>query len=68
MRKVMEVEEAAKAGDVVMMLVPDELCADIYNKQVAPYMTEGKALAFAHGFIHPVGGAGQVEGDLQKAV
>ncbi len=27
-----------------------ELCADIYNKQVAPYMTEGKALAFAHGF------------------
>ena len=51
--QVMEVEEAAKAGDVVMMLVPDELCADIYNKQVAPYMTEGKALAFAHGFnIH----------------
>jgi ketol-acid reductoisomerase len=50
---VMEVEEAAKAGDVVMMLVPDELCADIYNTQVAPYMTEGKALAFAHGFnIH----------------
>ena len=51
--KVMEVEEAAAAGDVVMMLVPDELCADIYNKQIAPYMTEGKALAFAHGFnIH----------------
>ena len=51
--KVMEVEDAAKAGDIVMMLVPDELCADIYNKQVAPYMTEGKALAFAHGFnIH----------------
>jgi ketol-acid reductoisomerase len=49
----MEVEEAAKAGDIVMMLVPDELCADIYNKQIAPYMTEGKALAFAHGFnIH----------------
>ena len=50
---VMEVEEAAKAGDIVMMLVPDELCADIYNKQIAPYMTEGKTLAFAHGFnIH----------------
>ena len=48
--KVMEVEEAAKAGDIVMMLVPDELCADIYNKQIVPYMTEGKALAFAHGF------------------
>ena len=51
--QVMEVSEAAKAGDVVMMLVPDELCADIYYSQVAPYMTEGKALAFAHGFnIH----------------
>ena len=51
--RVMEVEEAAKAGDIVMMLVPEELCADIYNKQIAPYMTEGKTLAFAHGFnIH----------------
>ena len=51
--KVMEVEEAAKAGDIVMMLVPDELCANIYSKQIEPYMTEGKTLAFAHGFnIH----------------
>ena len=51
--KVLEVEEAAKAGDIVMMLVPDELAADVYNKQVAPHMTEGKTLAFAHGFnIH----------------
>ena len=51
--RVMEVEEAAAAGDIVMMLVPDELAADIYNRQVAPYMTEGKTLAFAHGFnIH----------------
>jgi ketol-acid reductoisomerase len=51
--KVMEVEDAAKAGDIVMMLVPDELCAEIYHKQVEKYMTEGKALAFAHGFnIH----------------
>ena len=51
--QVMEVEEAAKAGDIVMMLVPDELCADIYNKQVAPYMTEGKACACAW-FQHPL--------------
>ena len=48
--RVMEVEEAAAAGDIVMMLVPDELAADIYNRQVAPHMTEGKTLAFAHGF------------------
>ncbi len=51
--KVMEVEDAAKAADVVMMLVPDELAADIYNTQVAPYMKEGDVLCFAHGFnIH----------------
>ncbi len=50
---VMSIEDAAKAGDLVMMLVPDELAADIYNKQVAPNMKEGDILAFAHGFnIH----------------
>jgi ketol-acid reductoisomerase len=50
---VMEVEEAAKAGDIVMMLVPDEVSADIYNKQVAPYMKDGDVLCYAHGFnIH----------------
>lgn len=51
--RVMEVEDAAKAADLVMMLVPDELAADVYNKQVAPYMKEGDVLMFAHGFnIH----------------
>ena len=51
--EVMEIEDAAKAADVVMMLVPDELAADIYNEQVAPYMKEGDVLCFAHGFnIH----------------
>ena len=51
--KVMEVEEAAEAADIVMMLVPDELAADIYNTQVAPHMKEGDVLMFAHGFnIH----------------
>lgn len=50
---VMEIPDAAKAADVVMMLVPDELAADIYNEQVAPYMKEGDVLCFAHGFnIH----------------
>ena len=51
--KVMEVEPAAEAGDIVMMLVPDEVAADIYHKQVAPHMKEGNVLCFAHGFnIH----------------
>ena len=51
--KVMDIEEAAEAGDIVMMLVPDELAADIYNKQVAKHLKAGDVLAFAHGFnIH----------------
>ena len=51
--KVMSVEEAAKAGDIIMMLAPDELQGEIYANSIAPYMTEGKTLAFAHGFnIH----------------
>ena len=36
--KVMEVADAAKWADVVMMLTPDELQADIYREQLAPNM------------------------------
>jgi len=51
--KVMGIEEAAAAGDLVMMLVPDELAANIYKTQVAQHMKEGDVLMFAHGFnIH----------------
>ena len=51
--RVMDIPDAAAAADVVMMLVPDELAADIYNTQVAPNMKEGDVLCFAHGFnIH----------------
>ena len=50
---VMPVKEAAQKADIVMMLVPDEICADIYEAEVAPYMTAGKILMFAHGLnIH----------------
>ncbi len=48
--KVAEIEEAVKDADVVMMLLPDENIPDVYNKQVAPNMKAGAALAFAHGF------------------
>ena len=44
------IPEAAKWGDIVMILINDEVQADVYKKDIAPYMTEGKALAFAHGF------------------
>ncbi len=47
--KVMEVADAAKWADVVMMLTPDELQADIYRDELQPNMKQGAALLFAHG-------------------
>ncbi|MCZ6813290.1 MAG: NAD(P)-binding domain-containing protein, partial [Alphaproteobacteria bacterium] len=47
--EVMAVAEAAKWADVVMMLAPDELQADIYREHLEHNMREGAALAFAHG-------------------
>jgi ketol-acid reductoisomerase len=45
--------EAAKAADVMMVLVPDHIQADLYNADIAPNLTKGKTLMFAHGFnIH----------------
>ena len=50
---VMPTDKAAEAADVIMILVPDELQADMYNRDIKPHMAPGKALAFAHGFnIH----------------
>lgn len=51
--KVATVAEAAKAADLVMILLPDEKQAKIYNEEIAPNLEEGNALVFAHGFnIH----------------
>lgn len=51
--KVVTVPEAAKAGDIIQILVPDELQAGIYQEQIEPYLKEGNALMFSHGFnIH----------------
>ncbi|HJZ29676.1 MAG TPA: ketol-acid reductoisomerase [Hyphomicrobiaceae bacterium] len=47
--KVMEVAEAAKWADVMMMLTPDELQADIYRDHLRDHMKDGAALMFAHG-------------------
>jgi ketol-acid reductoisomerase len=47
--KVMEVADAAKWADVIMVLVPDELQADMYKEHLAPNMKNGAALMFAHG-------------------
>src|SRR5437660_2813444 len=51
--KVMTVADAAKAANVVMILVSDHLQGDLYTNEIAPHMTKGKTLMFAHGFcIH----------------
>ena len=50
---VMTPAEAAAWADVVMLLTPDELQAELYRDHLAPNMREGTALAFAHGLnIH----------------
>ena len=51
--EVATVANAVKAADVVMVLVPDEKQAKLYREEIAPYLEEGNALVFAHGFnIH----------------
>ena len=47
--KVMSPKEAANEGDVIMMLVPDQIQAKIYKEAVEPVLKPGKALAFATG-------------------
>lgn len=51
--KVRSVSDAAQEADLIMILVPDEIQAQLYENEVAPYLEEGDTLAFAHGFnIH----------------
>ena len=47
--KVMDVVEASQWGDVIMMLTPDELQADIYADEIAENIRPGAAIAFALG-------------------
>lgn len=47
--KVMEVADAAKAGDIIHILIPDMEQAETYKKEIAKHVTEGKALSFSHG-------------------
>jgi ketol-acid reductoisomerase len=51
--EVATVAEAAKWADVIMILTPDQTQAKIYSEEIAPNLTAGKLLLFAHGFnIH----------------
>ncbi|MCW0038527.1 NAD(P)-binding domain-containing protein, partial [Acinetobacter baumannii] len=50
---VAEVDDAVKAADLVMILLPDENIPEVYTNNVAPNIKQGATLAFAHGFnIH----------------
>jgi ketol-acid reductoisomerase len=51
--KVLETAAAVAWADVVMILIPDHLQGEVYKKDIAPGLTPGKTLLFAHGFnIH----------------
>jgi len=51
--KVLPVDEAVKEADVVMILLPDEIQADIYYSQIEPNLKKNATIAFGHGFnIH----------------
>src|SRR4030042_4865975 len=51
--EVLDMASAAQAGDIVVMLVPDQFQREVYEKSIAPALKEGDALFFAHGFnIH----------------
>jgi ketol-acid reductoisomerase len=51
--EVLDTAAAVKKADVIFMAVPDLLIASVYEKDVKPYLTKGKALLFSHGFaIH----------------
>lgn len=51
--EVMSVADAAKAADIIMILIPDEKQKAVYDAEIAPNLSAGKTVAFAHGFnIH----------------
>ena len=51
--QVFEVSDAVKAADFIMVLLPDEIQAPVYEEKIAPFLKEGSVLMFAHGFnIH----------------
>jgi ketol-acid reductoisomerase len=51
--RVLNTADAAKAADVIMILVADHIQGDLYNNDIKPHLTAGKTLMFAHGFnIH----------------
>ncbi len=51
--EVLSNSEASKKADIIMVLLPDELQAEVYKNEIEPNLSTGKVLAFAHGLnIH----------------
>lgn len=48
--KVMEISEAAKQADIIHILIPDEVQAQVYAEKIEPNLKAGDALSFSHGF------------------
>jgi ketol-acid reductoisomerase len=48
--EVLDVADAASRGDVVMVLLPDEKQAEVWDSEIADGIAEGNLLMFAHGF------------------
>ena len=47
------IPEAVKTADIIMILIPDELQAQVYKEEIAPNLSKGNMIMFAHGFsIH----------------
>jgi ketol-acid reductoisomerase len=48
--RVVSAADAAREADIIMILIPDQTQKKVYDEDIAPHMTKGKALLFAHGF------------------
>jgi ketol-acid reductoisomerase len=48
--EVLPIAEASARADILLLLIPDEVMPEVYEKEVAPHLTEGNLLDFAHGY------------------
>src|SRR4051812_7626843 len=48
--ELLSVEDATKAGDLIIVALPDERQPEVYEKSIAPHLKSGKALGATHGF------------------
>ncbi|MBI4510296.1 MAG: ketol-acid reductoisomerase [Deltaproteobacteria bacterium] len=48
--RVASIAEAAREAELIHVLIPDECHKDVYDREIAPHVTQGKTLSFSHGF------------------